>query len=696
MLNDQLKINRSGHRVKSRWPIWINVVTVACAVVLVSAMAVWTVYESDTALQANVGSKLKTILRIESEALRQWVDTEQQFASFLASDDRLAEQMASADLSDVRQDLQKHLAEIGRKLESKTAILTTADGEIVAKSGERWLPDWMSSSGFRKSLLEGSHVVSTVRIPENESTGTGRHSLAVVVPIKHEKSGTVGFLAIGHNAEEKLTKLLASSRMGQTGETIAVSDSGLLISQTRFGDERDSSVIDFFPKLEANGTNSERSQPLVSLGGRKDQRGVETVYVMRWMDRPGIGLITKMDRAEAFAPVAQMRKFVWTLFGLLLLTTISAAFYRFYIYRLTKLSRQAELNRKLLGAYELEEKIGEGGMGVVYRARHALLRRPTAIKILPPEKSSQTSIEHFEREVRYTSQLKHPNTISIYDYGRTENGLFYYAMELLEGLNLEQLIRRESCLPDGRVIEILRQVCESLREAHLLGLIHRDIKPENIILCNRGGAVDTVKVLDFGMVDDRSRSFAQTAGKLSGTPTYMAPESFTDPDLVDARVDVFAVGAVGFFLLTGKPLLEAASLNGIVRLHQSDLQSFALREIDRFAVESGSALSGKLSQLIASCTSNRPESRPSTVDKVLEGLSQCRPKHPWDSVQAEQWWRASAAFTDDSMLKTTDDDKTANDASLDITQVFTAPKKKNQRVESFDRKNECNEPKISI
>lgn len=205
----------------------------------------------------------------------------------------------------------------------------------------------------------------------------------------------------------------------------------------------------------------------------------ESVFASRWMPKIGTGLVTKMDRADAQAPISKIRSFVWTLVGLLLLTAVSTLFYRWYVCRLRMLAQQADLDRKRLGAYELDDKVGEGGMGVVYRAKHALMRRPTAIKILPPEKSSQAAVERFEREVQYTSQLKHPNTIAIYDYGRSENGLFYYAMELLDGLNLEQLVRSEGPLPDGRVIDILRQVCQSLREAHSLGLIHRDIKPEN-------------------------------------------------------------------------------------------------------------------------------------------------------------------------------------------------------------------------
>ena len=229
------------------------------------------------------------------------------------------------------------------------------------------------------------------------------------------------------------------------------------------------------------------------------------------------------------------------------------------------LRREVDRARQL-GQYALEEKIGEGGMGQVYRASHAMLRRPTAIKLLL--NASDQQLRLFEREVQLTASLTHPNTVAIFDYGRTPDGIFYYAMEYLEGLNLADLVERHGHLPTARVIHILRQVCAALAEAHAARLIHRDIKPANIILCERGGVADVAKVLDFGLVKtvdatsdvDGAHAAVTNHNVLVGTPLYMSPESIKSPDKVTSLSDLYAVGAVAYYLLTGQPPFEGESV----------------------------------------------------------------------------------------------------------------------------------------
>ena len=212
---------------------------------------------------------------------------------------------------------------------------------------------------------------------------------------------------------------------------------------------------------------------------------------------------------------------------------------------------------KRLGQYELGERIGQGGMGVVYRARHAMMKRPVAIKLLPPEAAGQDAIVRFEREVQLTSQLSHPNTVVIHDYGRTHEGVFYYVMELIEGATLEHVSIASGPMPSGRVVHILEMVAGALGEAHEHGLVHRDVKPANILLGPRGGEPDVAKVLDFGLVRAvRTPSDVTNANMMMGTPLFMSPEAIRSPDRVEARSDLYSLGAVAYYLLSGHPVFE--------------------------------------------------------------------------------------------------------------------------------------------
>ncbi len=274
--------------------------------------------------------------------------------------------------------------------------------------------------------------------------------------------------------------------------------------------------------------------------------------------------------------------------------------------------RQEVRRAMQLGQYTLDTKLGEGGMGAVYRAHHALLRRPTAIKLLAPGQA----VERFEREVQMTARLTHPNTVAIYDYGRTPDGIFYYAMEHLEGATLEDLVRSEGPQPPSRVVHILLQACGALEEAHDAGLVHRDIKPANIMLTSRGGVLDVVKVLDFGLVKENASvpdlelSGART---VLGTPHYIAPESITDPATVDGRADLYALGATAFYLLTGERVFEAKTLIEVFSHH--------LGTPPRAPSSVRPGIPPALDAIVLGCLAKRPEDRPrdaATLTRMLE------------------------------------------------------------------------------
>ena len=289
-----------------------------------------------------------------------------------------------------------------------------------------------------------------------------------------------------------------------------------------------------------------------------------------------------------------------------------------------------------LGQYTVERMIGRGGMGAVYLARHSLLRRPTALKVLETDAAGAEAIARFEREVQTTSQLTHPNTVAIYDYGRTPDACFYYAMEYLDGFDLETLVGAEGPQPPGRVAHILRQVCGALAEAHGLGLVHRDIKPANIMLCQRGFQPDFAKVLDFGLVRTQTLGGPDlsTDSTLRGTPLYMAPECILAAGEIDARADIYSMGAVAYFLLVGQPPFDGATAMEVMARH--------VRETPVAPSRRGvHGVPGALEALVLSCLEKEAIMRPRTMSALRDAVAAIDIE-PWTEADARAWWRERA------------------------------------------------------
>jgi serine/threonine protein kinase len=297
-------------------------------------------------------------------------------------------------------------------------------------------------------------------------------------------------------------------------------------------------------------------------------------------------------------------------------------------------AQKAAIEAQQIGQYKLEQKLGSGGMGVVYKAQHAMLRRPTAVKMLDVDKVNPSALERFEREVQITSQLNNPATVAIYDYGRTPEGVFYYAMEFLDGIDLQSLVEKYGPQPVPRVIHILQQVCGSLFEAHSLGLVHRDIKPANIMLNRRGGQPDVVKVLDFGLVkaiDEQKQAGLTQQASLTGTPLYMSPEAIQLPNSVDARSDIYALGAVGYFLLTGAPVFEADS---VVDLCQKHVATPPTPPSER----TKTPIPMPLEAALLSCLEKSRAKRPQTARDLAIQISHCPEAGQWSVEEADAWW----------------------------------------------------------
>jgi serine/threonine-protein kinase len=263
-----------------------------------------------------------------------------------------------------------------------------------------------------------------------------------------------------------------------------------------------------------------------------------------------------------------------------------------------------------------------------------MLRRPTAIKLLPPDKAGEVALGRFEREVQLTASLSHPNTISVFDYGRTPDGIFYYVMEYLDGTNLDELIRVDGPQPPARVAHILRQVASALIEAHGVGLIHRDIKPENVILCERGGIPDVAKVVDFGLVKDLERGtearLTQT-NVVQGTPLYLSPEAINAPDDVGARSDLYSLGAVGYYLLTGTHVFAGQTLVEVCSHH---LHTAPDRPSERLEAP----IPAPLEQLILTCLEKTAERRPASATALRDALRDLEGVGAWDDEVAREWW----------------------------------------------------------
>jgi eukaryotic-like serine/threonine-protein kinase len=306
------------------------------------------------------------------------------------------------------------------------------------------------------------------------------------------------------------------------------------------------------------------------------------------------------------------------------------------------LRRQAQTAMRL-GQYTLDSKIGEGGNGSVYRAHHALLRRPTAIKLMLPDRIGAQTIDRFEREVQHMSQLTHWNTVAVYDYGRNPDGLFYYAMEYLDGINLENLVIDFGRQPADRVVAILRQVCGALNEAHRRGIIHRDIKPANIILCERGDVPDVAKVVDYGLVKEITADKGESM--ILGTPAYVAPEAVTDPATVGPAADLYALGLVGYFLLTGRRVFEGKTAVDVCVQH--------VTAQPKPMSTHGATVPAEVERIIMMCLAKQPSGRPADAATLAKLLGAVPQSGDWSEEEALGWWtefrkleRPSAATAD--------------------------------------------------
>ena len=298
--------------------------------------------------------------------------------------------------------------------------------------------------------------------------------------------------------------------------------------------------------------------------------------------------------------------------------------------------RQDLHDARKFGQYQLGRRLGTGGMGEVFLAEHQLLKRPCALKVIRPESGGDPlALARFEREVKSAARLSHPNTIAIYDYGRTEEGTFYYVMEYLPGMSLHDLVKQHGPVSPARLVYLLRQACAGLSEAHSLGIVHRDLKPANVFIALRGGESDVAKILDFGLVKlttDPDAAELTTDRTVSGTPAFMAPEQATGERSVDGRADIYSLGAVAYFALTGRAPFQGPTAMAVMIAQVRDpvVPPSRLHE----------GIPDDLEQVILRCLSKDPAERFQDARAMGRALAACGCAGGWDEDKAAVWWQS--------------------------------------------------------
>jgi len=665
------------------------------AIALVTALALvvlgfWVYGGIKHSLQDIRSAGLQTMLEAQIKALRLWTDEKKSDAESWAKDARVRRQVGElVTLSQrtagngqalwsapSRAQLAALLAPVLKEAGAEAFNVIDPAGRILATQIRDYSGRQVNAAGFFPHLARvfkgDARFIRPYperdRIEGAAAASSARPVVWFEAPVRGERGEVIAALGFAHPADAQFASILDVVRPGRTGEVYAFDEAGLMLSESRFPDAlRRAGLIaagetqaafrvqvrdpggdlttGHKPDLELAARPLTRLAALAIAGRSKDSaeerqgvilepyrnyRGAEVVGAWKWLADLDMGLAIEVGAEEAYAPLGYLNLAATLLLTLVVMAVAIVLWSTVIVQRLRRQVGEAQV----IGQYRLEREIGDGGMGKVYLARHALLKRPTALKMLKPHLASDEIVARFQREVQLASQLTHPNTIEIYDYGRTREGLFYYVMEYLEGETLDKLVAVHGPMPVSRVLHVLKQVCAALREAHGRGLVHRDIKPGNIMLCLRGGEHDLVKVLDFGMVKEvggrQSRDITQFQ-KVLGTPLYMSPERVRNPGDADARSDIYSVGAVAFYLLTGHELFETSG--------EHDLTYQILHTPPRRPSELVPGIPKRLDNLVARCLAKERSERPHEILVVMALLEALAVEYPWTQREAEAWWK---------------------------------------------------------
>jgi serine/threonine-protein kinase len=603
-------------------PAWATAVFFASAALI--ALGYWTYRAVEGSLRDLRAESMTNLLDSEVNALRVWVREEIADVERIADDPRMREAVAEllrrpACAGPARAKLEEAIRPVLREAGEAHFNIVSLEGKLLATRfpdycglelsapfQEELEPVFAGGSRFLHPRRDAELVAAPPRLRE------GAPFAWIATPLRGSRGEVIAALSIAQPVDAVLDSILRSARPGENGDAFAFDPQGRLLTAQRFGEE-----TPLFGKPEG-----------VVLDPYVNHRGAEVIGARRWLPEYGMGVGLEMHAQEAYAPLRYLNIAFGVVFGALVIAVFAALASAWSAMRLAKATGRR------LGAYRLGKTIGEGGMANVYLAQHDLLKRPTAVKLLKPARATDEMIARFEREVQLASSLSHPNTVEIFDYGRTRDGLFYYAMEYLDGMTVAELLQRQSPLPVARAVHILRQVCAALAEAHARDIVHRDIKPENIMVCRYGGAYDFVKILDFGLVkhisEKHSRDLTRTL-RILGTPLYMAPERLKNPADVDARADIYAVGALAFLMLTGKKLFESADDLELTTKILND-------EPPRVSEAAPQPVPLELDLIVTACVEKKRELRPQRVADLVEALDALAAEQRWTQREAQEWW----------------------------------------------------------
>ncbi|MDD7984346.1 protein kinase [Lentisphaera marina] len=512
-------------------------------------------------------------------------------------------------------------------------VIIDLQGKVLLKNSNYKLSPSLLKT-IQPQIVQGRTSPLILWDKPKQPNGASNEMVILTPVIKYTE--IIAYAVYIHIPTTTLSEILLNSSLGDTGKSYLLRGDGSIICGSHLSEEANFNEHSEHSHIDTDSIDNTPTFPdsELKLVPYNNYNNIKTVGAWTYLKDWDITLVIEVSSAEVYALLLPVQRlFTWGAVTIVLVVLLLGLI----SYLANKFNAKYHLARKTineldeLGQYKLIKKIGEGAHGVVYEAKHQLMQRNTVIKFLKPELCSDKNVQSFTEEVKLCSKLEHPNTIKIYDYGQTVDGLFYYVMEFLNGIDLDKIIKQFGPLPPERVIFILNQICSSLQEAHALNLIHRDIKPQNILLCKQGGEFDVIKVLDFSLAT-RIKELNNTGDTIHGTPNYIAPEVITDQN-VDHLADLYSLGITGYYLLTGKYPFESNenSVSDILRQHLNE-PPITISNISSVSIPKD------LENVILSCLEKDKLTRPQSAKELASLLKSCSSFDQWSSECAERWW----------------------------------------------------------